>query len=549
MATDVEIVIGAKDQASKILQQVQNATKATGNDVKKMATKTNQASRTISNAFSAIQSSFAPLLAIFAAVKTATAGFQFVSNAAEAFDTQEEAVRGLTSALKIHNSDGIGPSIEMHQSFAAALQNSINVGDEVTLGLMKQATMLGVSNDQLQEVTRAAIGMAEATGASLEDSLRKVNETINGNSEAFAEFLPQLRNASTEQEKLAIVLKTAEAGLQQQADRSNTAQGSAQRLANTWGDFREVVGQALAPVRMMINNGLNVLVQVIQSAVIPALQAITPSVETVQQIMQRFAVHLVSVVTTAEVIIGNLPTIWEIVSTKVRLYVTGIVEDIRHGFTQVIPAYLQWFGENAFTMISDAFNAAVVSVINSTRQIADIISRMWEFVRSGFQGGPEALFADIGQIAARNLLDGFQAKTKELPKIMGRSITDGEQAMLAKVNGATENLSDQFKKKLADRLKALGKSSGKELLAGLSLSLGASESENVLDKIAKGSKGNSELSGKVSRLLTRGQASQDPAKQAVELLKKIANKAENIDNNTKPDQSLSKDTVIVGAIG
>jgi hypothetical protein len=50
------------------------------------------------------------------------------------------------------------------QAFASDMQKLTGVGDEVTLGLMRQAAMLGVDADQLDDAAKAAIGLSEATG-------------------------------------------------------------------------------------------------------------------------------------------------------------------------------------------------------------------------------------------------------------------------------------------------------------------------------------------------------------------------------------------------
>ncbi len=551
MPKEVTIIVGAKDQASKVLQNVSKSTKTLGKNVQATARQTASATNSMNTAFKGLKTTLGPLLAAFAAVKTATAGFRFLSDSAAAFDTQTAAVNGLTKAIEL-SGNTLGPTIEQHEAFASALQGTVNVGDEVTLGLMKQASMLGVSNDKLQAVTQTAIGMSEATGASLEDSMRKVNETINGNTEAFAEFLPQLRNAATDSERLAIIQKTAANGLQMQAAGATSAAGSAQRLANSWGDFLEVIGEALAPVRAFISTGLAVLVETIQTAVVPALKSIMPSAETVKNAMAQMKVGIVSAVTLAEVVIGNFGQVWEMLKTKVMLYVTGIVEDVKHAFTVSIPAYAAWFGENFTTMISDVFFGAVTIIKNSVTNMGEIMKKLWDFVKSGFKGGPEALFADISAAASKNLFEGFEAQTKALPQVMARNLTAGEQAMMAKIGGIAGNLGDEYKKKLAARLG--GDKSKGGLLGQLALGGVGGGEDGAADAIAEAIGGGAakvaraqDLSAKESRLLTRGRAEKAP-EQMVKLLESISDSVKETAENTAQEDDIVEDSLSVTVV-
>lgn len=511
---DISISIGAQNTASSILDQVGKDTKSLGSSVKKMGKDTVAATKTAATGFETLKAAAGPLLAVFAAFKAATAGFAFIGDSAAAFDVQEEAVRGLTKAIEL-SGDAVGPTIEQHKEWASAMQASVNVGDEVTLGLMKQASTLGVSNDQLQSVTKAAIGLSEATGQGLAESLKKVVGATNGNANALAELIPAIRGASTEAEKLAIINDVATKGLAQQQERAGTAAGSAQRLANSWGDFQEVIGEALAPVRAFISTGLAVLVETISTAVIPALQAIMPSAEGVASAMEMMREGIIKAVTMAEVILANFGSVWEIVKASVELQVIGIVESVKHGFTAVIPAYVEWFSNNFTTMISDAFSLATTIISNYIQNMADIMLALWDYVAGGFTGGADELFRQVGEIAGRSMTEGFIAQTESLPEIAARQLTDSEKMLAGKIDGLATNLGDQYAQKLAERLGA----SGGLAADALSVALGAGglgSADSVLGALAgKGKSGGDALSATESRLLTRGRGSKMSAEDAL----------------------------------
>ncbi len=497
---DVNIVVGAKDQASKILDEVGDNTRRLGRRVSTMSKKSVKANRAVALSFQSVKAAMGPLLAALAAYKAATAAFRFVGESAEAFDVQKEAVRGLTKAIEL-SGDTVGPTIEQHEAFASALQVSANVGDEVTLGLMKQASMLGVSNDQLQQTTSAAIGLAEATGQSLETALRKTVEATNGSTSSLARYLPALKAAETEEEKLAIITEAANKGLAQKAERADTAQGAGERLSNSWGDFKEVIGDTLAPVRKLVLNGLAYMVETIQNKVIPA-------------------------VSTVKTVFSELPLVWDLVESSTKLFIKQISGSIGHALTEVIPGYASWFAENFDKIWRNAFEASVAVVTNAAKQIGQILSRMWEFVSSGFEGGTEGLFSDIGDIAGQSLMEGFTARTSKLPEIASRQVSDAERALMAKVEGLTEELTGKINSSLAEKLGSGGVEAGSSIVEGLkSATKGAADDvvkeatkrikQTADESSAKVNRQAGELQATESRLLSRGN-SQNGVEQRIQ---------------------------------
>lgn len=537
MAGDIEMVIGAKDLATRTLNDVGKQAGDLGKSVRGMSRSATADTKRVEGAFQSLKAAAGPLVAAYAAFKTAVAGFQFIRDSAAAFDVQEEAVRGLTQAIRL-NGDTIGPTIAQHEAFASALQNAVNVGDEVTLGLMKQASMLGVSNDKLQDVTKAAIGMSEVTGQGLEASLQAVTRAMSGNFSQLERYVPAIREASTEQEKLAIIAEMAGKGMDQQAERALTAAGSAQRLSNTWGDFQEVIGEALAPVRLLINNGLNVLIETIQTAVIPALQAITPSIETVNLWMEKLRVAVITSVTTWEVLIGNLPKIWGIVVDSISLQVLRIIEVTRHAFTEVIPAYARWFGENFTNIIRDAVVGVMTIIRNFGHNLGEAMFAIFDFVRSGMEGGLSGLSQKLGDAMFVGLMDGFEAKTSALPEVAARRITETEKLLAERVGKATDDVMGELQEKLAERLGNAGHAGGEELAKAIDLQLQGIEAlqgDGGLGGIASAVQN---LSSTESRLLTRGR--REGPQQILDLLTKI-------DRNTKKTADNTESTVEASA--
>lgn len=524
MAKDIEIVLGAKDQATAVLQKLSAETQQVGRNVQRMAAQSAASSGRMATAFNGLKTAAKPLLAAFAAFKSVQATGKLFLGVSEAANVQAEAERGLAKALELSTSK-IGPTIEQHKQWASALQGVTNVGDEVTLGLMRQATMLGVSNANLQDVTRSAIGLSEATGMSLDEALRKVNETINGNDEALAEHIPSLRNMSSAEEQLAAVSKLASDGLAQRADRTKTAVGAAERLSNAWGDFQEVIGKTLEPVKMLVASGLSVLVETIQTAVIPAIESMMPSADKISEMMTKMRDVIVRSVTFAEVVITNLPKIWEGVKARYLLHLTTISENTKHILTKVIPAYTVWFGENFTSLLGDAFNLAKTVITNFAETAKDVISKMWTFINSRGEEGAPQLVLSLTKAMATDFKKGFEAQTEPLPEIMERQLTDGEKKLMATVAGVTGDIATEYAKKMAERMGGVGSDAGAAMLEGINLAA------TQAGQIGYGVKQQlSSLQAVQGRLLTRGPG----ANPLLEEAKKQTKAAEQIAKNTDP---------------
>lgn len=542
MSKGIEVVIGAKDQASAILQQVAAQTRRVGSGVKQAATDTQSSTSSMSRSFSNLAGAVKGLVAGFLAYKATQASLRFLSSSAAAADVQAEAERSLAKAIELAG-DATGPTIQQHKEWASQLQQVANVGDEVTLGLMKQASMLGVSNENLQDVTRAAIGLSEATGQDMNTSLRAVQLALAGNFTQLGRYVPAIREAATEEEKLAIVQDLASKGLIQKAERAKTAQGAGERLANSWGDFKEVIGKALEPVRLLVSTGLAVLVETIQTSVIPAIASITPSAETLGNVMQAMRDAVIRAITFIEVIVGNFGTVWEIAKKSAELQLLGIAETISYYLTQVIPAYANWFGQNWFNIIRDSFAAAYTVIRNWIDNASNAFLAFFEWMRSGFEGGTTGLWKRIGESWSKDLLDGFQATTTSLPEIAARQITASEQALMSEISGLTNDIAAQYQSTLADRLGAAGSVAGQSLLENLDLAA------TQASQMGEGVKAQmNTLQATQGRLLTRGSGNNpllDEAKRQTKAQERTAQAVEQL-VETGGTQKREVDLVMIG---
>lgn len=554
--SDIQIAVGVQDQASKILQGVEKNTQLLARSVNQMAAQTVASTQRMEIAFKGLSAAAGVVTAIIGAVKAVGAVFNAGGAAMQAFNVQDQAVRGLTNALQLQRVEA-SKSIASHQQFAAQLQHTTNVGDEFTLGLMKTAANLGFADDQLQEAAKAAIGLSEATGMNAEESLKKLNQAINGNASAFAEVIPQMKNVTSEEQKLAMVSELATRGLLQKADATKTLQGTSERVAGAVGDLMEKIGALLAPIQSVVNNGFAILFETLQSAVEPAIGAVNAAMDSMQPIIgaieQAFqaagvvvwaaiesivsvigslttslagsssnvqgwgdiinttvdwiAKSIIGMVTMAEVAFTNLPAVFSYVGDAIRLRLETMRADIEHVLMVAIPTYASWLATEFPNLMTDMGNAVLTIVQNLTTSVLSVFQALFQALESRSAADAARVAYALGTAMSTNLLDGFEATTSALPTVADRAATATEVALAGRMNTVGLDLATQFTQRYEERIGRLGMQA-KEQIGDLTVNLGKSiDNSAVAQKMA-------ELRVSETRLLTRGTGgSEDPTAQ------------------------------------
>lgn len=511
MTNGIDFVIGGKDKAEPAMSSVEKS-------LERMERKTDALAASTGK----LTMAAGALAAAYGLVKSGLAAIGGISSLNAAYDTQVGAVEGLNVALRLQG-DAVEEESSRLQAFASEMQAFAAVGDEVTLGLMQQASMLGVQTEQLDDAAKAAIGLSEATGRSLDESLKLVNNALAGEFGSFGEIIPQIRQLTTDEEKLAAVLDLASKGLEAKAEASKTVAGMSERADNAIGDLMEVVGEIIAPIRMLISSGLETLAESLQTVLVPAVEwsqnvlaNIGPLMDWVREKVVSGVNLMVQAFTFFEVILTNLDSVWKLVVAQAELYMLQISGAVKHALTEVVPAYAMWFGENFVNLMKDAMSLAFTVVVNGIAKLVDTFEALWDFIASG---GEADVMGRLGEISGRSWLDGFQSSLTELPDITARAITSREQELANKVSRIADNLGQQFSDKMAARMIEFesGTGIGAEFAKGMDLQMAD----------AGGSGGNNTLAANESRLLTRGPGRRE------DLLDQIRQVLEDIRSNTK----------------
>lgn len=195
------------------------------------------------------------------------AGFDAISNAVKAagakikeltdtYKAQAKAETLLQTAAK-NNPFLNDTSVNALKNYASEMQSITTYGADNLLPYMANLASAGRTQAEIMDIMSAALDVAASGTMSLDSAVQGLNLSYSGQLGTFGKALPQLKGLTAEQlkngEAVKLVAKTY-AGMAEEVARTT---GSAEQLANTWGDFKAHIGsgleKALAPLRRALN--------------------------------------------------------------------------------------------------------------------------------------------------------------------------------------------------------------------------------------------------------------------------------------------------------
>ena len=169
-----------------------------------------------------------------------------IKSSIDAYARQEGAEANLAAAIRATGASA-GSTTEALKALAGNLQRITTYGDETTLEMQALAVSLGVPTGKMQDCIEGAIGLSKALKIELKQATIISAQVLQGKTEKLNEYLPALKNAETNAEKLAIAQMAMARGFSQAKAETDTLAGAAKQCANIWGDNAELVGKSLAP--------------------------------------------------------------------------------------------------------------------------------------------------------------------------------------------------------------------------------------------------------------------------------------------------------------
>jgi len=242
----LEVVINLRDNFSGGIDRMKTRS-VTG--LQRIRTSFNNLGAGIKNAIFNVRG----LIAAFAALAAVRGIINFMREAAAAAAEQERAVNTLNAALAAAGEFSVEAS-EGLQEYAAALQESLGIGDEVTietLGMIEGLTKL--SAEALPGAMDAVVQISNLYQVDYKNAALLLGKTLTSNLNAFQRYGIQVDMSADAQGRLNQILSATSAGMVIAEAKMLTFDGQTGRLRNSWGDFMEVIGSWITESPVVVN--------------------------------------------------------------------------------------------------------------------------------------------------------------------------------------------------------------------------------------------------------------------------------------------------------
>lgn len=490
----LDLILGAKDRSSKTIGGV-------------------------GRALGGLKTKILALGAALGAGLSIGAVVQFTRGSVAAFMEQEQAVQDLTTALMLAG-DETASGLPKLREFASELQAVTTQGDEATLKLAAYVSQLGnLSGDALQSATAATLGLARATGQGQEIMARAYLNALEGNFTSLQRYVPALRSATTEQEKMAIVQGLASKGLTLMGSDAQTTRGAVQQMRNSWGDFREMIGSKVAPMIVSLSgkvkgfverNGPAVagfignLIQKVGHVISVLRPKLTSMITFVWGIVRRVVSFMLPVVLARLGVVRQLVlTVVDVVMSAGRA-VVGVIRSIfpsmgkagdmmtkLRDFTTRALITIEYGLKNWRQVVELAMLASALDVVKFANQVTYFFTSVipdtlkwlgnnWSKILTDLMNLTATMFSNMaGNIVrlVRNIpglisgsvdfsdiwtpiTEGFTATLTELPRIAAREEGNLERALREQVEEIGGGLAGGYREFMSRRLREIGEQSG-----------------------------------------------------------------------------------------
>ncbi len=178
----------------------------------------------------------------FLAAGAALAGF--AAKAINSYAGLERETNALSNTLDSYGESG-KQVVPVLRAQAKALQDATGQTEAQTFAVMNQLKMYGVQTDQLANATKGVLALNRA-GMKGEAATKAMAAATMGNFEALTRYIPQLRVATDEADKMRIVNEFLARGYEAQQGELDTVSGQWANLKGRVGDVWEAIGAAIA---------------------------------------------------------------------------------------------------------------------------------------------------------------------------------------------------------------------------------------------------------------------------------------------------------------
>jgi hypothetical protein len=395
--------------------------------------------------------------------------------AVETFKAQEQAEAALEAQT--------GGSIETNKAFASSIQDITTIGDEAILQVQQLGLQMGITNENINQATTDAIGFSESLGVDLKAAMKLVTNAQEGNFSALERYIPALRTATTDAEKMAIVQEKAAKGFDIAQAKAQTFTGMLQQLENAQGDVLESVGRVVSVIgKDFVEGSLNAT---------KALNDFLANEKNIAGVVATFE--------TFKTVISDLSKFFLDIGSTLLEPIIDAFKDTNKQTTILTDAFnilsgvAQTIG-SAFQIIAQVDKALIqgfIDIVDIVRTVINVMGNFWDAV-TGKISFKEAIksvseigesFKDLGKNVVANVGDIIKTTQEEFGQLLtnakgnadkygevwktanqeilndfektNKDIVDNDEETKKKINKNTDDLGEKQKVKWTDWTSAI----------------------------------------------------------------------------------------------
>lgn len=432
-------------------------------------------------------------------VKTAFQAVRGVYSAVIGATTHQVQQEAKLAAVLKATGNAAGFTADQLKEQAADLQKITTFADEAVIGMQAVlATFKEVKGDQFRDAQKSILDMSQVLGQDLKSSAIQVGKALNDPVKGVS-ALARVGVSFTQSQKDQIKAMTQVgdvAGAQKlilaelQSEFGGAAEAAAKagggplkQFGNVLGDIMEIVGGYVLPaldgiaVRVMdvlgpamtwmhdntssvltsvgeawnsllefvspVAFGIGTIVTDVFSAIASVVQSVWGVVaDATGSVMSWLQETIVGVLSTINFAWNNWQLLLQVALTSGELGIVRFANQVAYFFTQMLPAYLSWFGDNWRDVFTDIANLT-----------ATIAGNIWENLKSLWDAIAGLLSGDGWDFEWTPLTKGFESAIKELPQIAERQMGPLETELQDQMNSLGEQLNSAWD----DHTKEFGK--------------------------------------------------------------------------------------------
>jgi hypothetical protein len=185
-------------------------------------------------------------ISFVAAIAATKMVYEALKSSINAYMESEKAANSLSAAFAktYKNTEEL---TKKFSEFAKEQQKLTTFEDDAIIkNAAYMQSMLNLSEDGLENATKATMDFAAATGMDLETATKLITKSISGSTELLGRYGLQVENSSTKSGRLTNVMEALNAKFGGRAAAElNTYAGRMKQLQNQFGDLQEVLGEGV----------------------------------------------------------------------------------------------------------------------------------------------------------------------------------------------------------------------------------------------------------------------------------------------------------------